>query len=162
MKSIKKTVFILLIFLLILLSGYLRDFIFKKINALLQAWDYDFDYQLPAGLQFLNNYEYDTVVNVKWLLTFLFWGLYLFISIITIRLLFRNRQLFLKITVGIYSVILLISGIFMSVGFVFSPLAENMYEFSRYLMGMAQSPLILMILIPVFSLYEKGQKNKKE
>jgi hypothetical protein len=151
-KQFTKNISIVLIALFLLLSGYLRDFIFKKINALLQAWDHNMDYDMPSPMAFLANWQYDSVLSLKWLLTFVFWGIYLFISLITVKLFFR-RNLYIKITLGVFVGVLLISGIFMGLGFLIKPISEKMYEFTRYLMGIAQSPIIIMILLPVFKLY---------
>lgn len=142
----------------LILSGYLRDSVFKTINALLEAWDLDQDYFLPPFLSFLENYEYETLENLKWLLTLLFSLLYLIITILSIKLIFNNPK-YIKIAVFTYIGIVLISGIFILAGLVFHSTSLKMYEFARYLMGMAQSPIILMILIPALKLLEK-EKSK--
>ena len=132
------------------------------MNALLRAWDLDQDYYLPKFLSFLQEYEYDTIVNLKWLLTVLFSILYLFFSILAVKLLFNDRKYF-KITLLIYLGILIVSGLFITTGFIFESTSEKMYEFARYLMGVAQSPIILMLLIPAFKLAEKEKhKTSKE
>ncbi len=56
--------------------------------------------------------------------------------------------------------IIILSAIFIALGFLFSGASAKMYEFARYLMGMLQSPLILMILIPAFKLAEKENVKK--
>jgi hypothetical protein len=160
-KLTKKILIIIIIGGFVLFFGYLRDFIFKKINALLQAWDHDLDYSLPDFLSFLNNYQYDTIVNIKWGLTCLFWVIYLVISLITIKWLF-NKKRYIQITIAVYSGILILSALFICLGFIFPTASYKMYEFARYLMGMAQSPVILMILIPAFSIYEKENKGNKQ
>jgi hypothetical protein len=153
-KSLKKVIQLIFIAISLIFFGYLRDFIFKKINALLQAWDHDMDYDMPNPLIFLTNWEYDSVKNFKWILTLIFWGIYLLITLITVKILFRKNS-FIKITSGVFIGILLISGLFMLAGFLINSTSEKMYEFARYLMGMAQSPIILMILIPLFGLFKK-------
>ncbi|CAN5519616.1 hypothetical protein BH10BAC1_BH10BAC1_12520 [soil metagenome] len=149
-----------LVFMAILIigSGYLRDSIFKSMNALLRAWDLNQDYYLPRFLSFMENYEYETIVNLKWVLTVLFSILYLLFALIAIKLVFNNRN-YLKITFYTYIGIIILSGIFISIGFIAKGSAEKMYEFARYLMGFAQSPIVLMVLIPAFKLSEK-ESNK--
>lgn len=161
-NSIKLWSYAAIIIFLVIFIGFLRDSIFKTINAILLAWDLDQDYFLPPFLSFLENYEYETLENLKWLLTLLFSLLYLIITLLTIKLLFNNSR-YIKIAVFTYIGIIFTSGIFILTGFVFSPTALKMYEFARYLMGMAQSPVILMILIPTFKLSEKEKfKTSKE
>jgi fumarate reductase subunit D len=65
------------------------------------------------------------------------------------------------ITVWVYTGIVLLSGLLMLIGII-SGSTENMYEFARYFMGMAQSPLILMILFPLFKLAEKENLYKQQ
>jgi len=154
MSRIKTVSFYLLIIALLLVTGFYRDFVFNSINALLQAWDANVSYYLPPSLEFLEKYEYDTLLRIKWVLTFAFSFVYLLISIVTIRFIFNKKRLIL-ITAAAYAGIMLLSGAFMLTGIIFSSASEKMYEFARYFMGMAQSPLILMVLIPVFKLAEK-------
>jgi hypothetical protein len=159
MNKARRILFYLFIIALLLLTGYCRDFVFKSINALLQAWDSDKDYYLPASMRFIESYDYDTILDIKWLLTFLFSAVYLAIALLTIRVLFRNRR-FLKITIVAYTGIVVLSGIFMLFGQLFrSP--DKMYEFARYFMGIAQSPLVLMILLPLFKISEKEQAESR-
>lgn len=153
MKKTRTVFFYILIIALLALLGFYRDFVFKNINAFLQALDYEMQYDLPPSLNFMERYEYETLVRLKWILTLLFSLIYLLISFISVRFIFGDKK-FSRITVGAYLGIILISGIFILLGMVFGN-SGKMYEFARYLMGMAQSPLILMILIPIFKLAEK-------
>ncbi len=150
---------LILIAVLTVLTGFCRDFIFKNINALLKAWDFDMDFNISPSLAFLENFEYDTLLEIKWILTFIFSILYLIISLLVIKLIFKKRK-YLMITVGTYVGITFFSIIFMAIGHFFPGTSGKMYEFARYFMGMAQSPIILMILIPAFKLSEK-ENNKR-
>jgi hypothetical protein len=143
---------------MLLFFGYFRETTFKSINALLQAWDADFDYSMPFYLEFTKTLEYDIVVYLKWLLTLLFTLAYLGISLYTIKVIFNNK-VFLKITLVSYIILISISGLLMLTGLVLSQFSDKMYEFARYFMGIAQSPLVLMILIPVFKISEKEKTS---
>jgi hypothetical protein len=156
--SIKKIISLFTIGCSLLFIGYYRDFIFKSINALLKAWDAEMDYSLSPSLHFLENYEYDTLVNIKWGLTLFFTLIYLLISLLSIKILFDKKK-YLIITLGMYGCILLLSIILIGIGYCFTSLSEKMYEFVRYLMGIAQSPIVLMLLIPIFKLSEKENTN---
>ncbi len=157
-NKIKFGFYVSCIIALLILSGYLRDTVFKTINALLRAWDLDQDYFLPPFLSFLENYQYETLENLKWLLTLIFSLLYLILTIFSIKLFLKSSK-YIKIAIFTYLGIIVISGVFILIGLCFNSIAQKMYEFARYLMGMAQSPIILMILIPAFKLLEK-EKNK--
>jgi len=121
------------------------------------AWDYEMDYPMPAHLRFFEQLEYTTVINLKWFFTLSFAFLFYIISTITIKHLFNNKQ-YTKITLYAFLGLITVSAVFMGIGFIINSLSERMYEFARFLMGIAQSPLILMILIPAFILAEKEKK----
>jgi hypothetical protein len=157
-KIQKKHIQIGFILVLLIFLGFLRETIFKNTNALLQAWDADFDYSMPVYLEFIKAYEYDTIVNLKWLFTLLFSLLYLGISCYAIKVIF-NQKIFLKITLAAYLTLIIISGLFILTGLVLLPFSDKMYEFARYFMGIAQSPLVLMILIPVFKISQKEKTS---
>jgi hypothetical protein len=139
----------------LLIVGFSRDFIFKSINALVKANDFDMDYYLHPSLSYLEQFENTTLIKIKWLLTLIFSLLYFIIDYISIKSLFKN-QTYLKILFFTYVSVFLISGILILIGILLQGQRQAMYEFARYLMGMLQSPLILMILIPVFQLNEKS------
>ena len=156
--SIGKYMILSVIIILILFLGYYRDFIFKGINAILQAKDLQASYTPAVSLQFLQHYSYPSLLKIKWGLTLLFSLTYLGIALYSVHLIFRNPK-FNRITIATYLVVGLISGLFMATGVVFQGVSDKMYEFSRYLMGMAQSPIILMILIPAFKLSLQEHNN---
>ncbi len=154
MKPIKKVIYLSLIVATLIFFGFYRDFVFKSINALIRAWDDNIDYSMPTSLKFLENYEYSTLVNIKWVLTLLFAIIYLLISLFTVKILFNNKK-YLLITIGAFIGVTLVSGLFIITGMVFHSISDKMYEFARYLMGMVQSPITLMILIPSFKLADR-------
>lgn len=154
MRSIKKIISLILVAGVIIFLGYYRDFVFKNINALIQSNELNIDFSMPPSLSIFNNFEYTNLIKIKWLLTIICSAFYLIISIISIKILFENKK-YIHIAIGVYIALTLVSAIFMTTGYLFPTLSKNMYSFSRYLMGMAQSPLILMILIPAFKISEK-------
>lgn len=154
MKLQKKSVFILLIIVCLLLLGFYRDFFFKNINALIQSHELNVGFSMPSSLSVFDNVEYTSLIKIKWILTIAFSVFHLLISIIAIKILFENKK-YIRITIGVYIALTLVSAIFITTGYFFPGISQNMYSFSRYLMGMAQSPLILMILIPAFKISER-------
>jgi hypothetical protein len=157
-RSTKQSILLLLIVCVLLLLGYYRDFVFKTINAVLQAKEYDALFTSPPTLQFLDHYSAGGLMKLKWALTLLFTLVYLGITLFTIKIVFDKRK-YNRLTIGVYIVIMLLSGILMLMGYAFDGLAERMYEPARYLMGLAQSPVILMILIPAFKLSGQEHNN---
>lgn len=153
----KKYILLLLIVCVLLLMGYYRDFVFKTINALLQAKEYDAVFTSPPTLQFLDHYSAEALIKLKWALTLLFTLVYCGITLFTINIVFGKKK-YNQLTIAAYAVIILLSGMLMLLGYAFG-LAEHMYEPARYLMGLAQSPVILMILIPAFKLSGQEHNN---
>jgi hypothetical protein len=154
----KKHILLLLIVCILLTLGYYRDFVFKTINALLQAKEYDAVFTSPPALQFLDHYSAGGLIKLKWTLTLLFTVVYWGITLFTINIVFDKKK-YNRLTSGVYIVILLLSGTLMLLGYAFHGLAEGMYEPARYLMGLAQSPVILMILIPALKLSGQEHNN---
>ncbi len=160
MNRSKKNGTLFLILALVLFLSFYRDYVFRSINALLQAWDYDMDYPIHPSLSFLKNYDYDTVTNLKWVLTIVFSGLFLIILLLVLKILFNNKK-YRTISIFLYATIMVISAIFMGIGYFFENTSERMYELSRFLMGLEQSPFMMMILIPIFMFAEKENLNNK-
>jgi hypothetical protein len=157
-RSPQRYILLLLVVCALLLLGYYRDFVFKTINSVIQAKDYDAQFTSPPTLQFLDRWSYEGLIKLKWALTLLFTLAYLSIALFTVKVVFDKRK-YARITIGVYAVVTLLSGLLMLVGHVFEGLSGRMYELSLYLMSTAQSPVILMILIPAFKLSGQEHNN---
>lgn len=68
-KNAGKYSLLALLSTVIIFMGFYRDFVFKSINALIKAYDYQLDYSMPNGLQFLNDWQPSALVRLKWVLT---------------------------------------------------------------------------------------------
>lgn len=158
LSKIGRCTYLLFLTIVVVGLGFYRDFVFKNINALLKAWDYEADYTMPNSLVFLKNWEYNAVWKLKWILTIICALLFLAVSIAFIKLLFNNKA-YIKYTVWAFLVVFFVSSILVLFGFLFKQHYENFYLFSRYLMGMIQSPIILMILIAAFKLHEIQKRD---
>jgi hypothetical protein len=160
MSKSKKILHLSSIALLLLFLSFYRDYVFRSINALLMAWDYNMDYPIHSSLSFLKNVEYNSVVMFKWVLTILFSLFFLLLLLWAVKVLFNNKN-YRNISIATYIGVFAIAAVFMLCGYIFTSTTERMYEFARFVMGMAQSPLILMILVPIFLFAEKQEMNKK-
>lgn len=152
-KKNKYFVLLLIVTLIVFISFY-RDYFFRTVNAMLLAWDYEMDYPMPAHLRFFESFDYDEVLNLKWLFTLVFASIFYFISRFTIQYLFNNKN-YNRIVLFAFVGLTVLSGLFMAIGWMVPSSLERMYEIARFLMGLAQSPVVLMILIPAFMLAEK-------
>lgn len=155
---VKKYFFLFILIGWLVFLGYYRDFLFRTMNSILQAKDYEAVYTVPTSLIFLSQFDYTTLLALKWVFTLVFSLIYLVVALITLKIIF-NKKKYNYIAIGLYAFITIVSALFIFAGYAFSGISDTMYEFARYLMGMAQSPVILMILIPAFKLSEQEQAN---
>ena len=138
---------------IIIAAGFLRLYLFENINHQLAYMYYENDISyVTEGLSFIDNYSYDTLMDVKWVLTIFFTIAYLSLTLGIINLLFSNRQ-FMHITLFIFGLIIFVSFILYST-FGFVNESALGYRLARFCMGVVQSPLPLMILIPAFKLVD--------
>jgi hypothetical protein len=111
-------------------------------------------------LLFLKKLDYAQLTQLKWILTVLFYLIYFGITYLLISAIFKNKTYNL-ITIASHLVFFLIAGIFYLVG-VFTGKGLEGYTLSREFMGILQSPLLLMILIPTFILSDRQKNLQKD
>lgn len=157
----------LLFILLFGISGYLRERFFEHLNIILASVyrgtnEYAIVHQSPPSLMkpFLN-WSYPTLYYSKYIFT-LFWVIVFWtISIFALKKLSHSLKLkgFLHKS---YLAMLATAAISMLMGYLINDNLENdEYTFSRWLLGIAQSPLICLILLASEKLYLKTDPNDK-
>ena len=151
MAKLNNFLFYFLLILSLIFFGYLRDYLFVNINFQLAKLYYkDYIYTLPENLSFLQIFSYNQLFYGKWILTIVFMLIYFLITCAFIKKIFTEKK-YIKWTAYSFLTILFISFLFYSYGILFHDY-DNGYTLSRVFMGMVQSPLVLMILIPAFKL----------
>lgn len=150
MRSNKILIVISIVIFLILI-GLLRIFLFVNINNQLKENLQDPTFFYENKIELISEFSNDQLITLKWFLTIAFTLFYLGISCLVANYFFQER-IFIKITAVVYLLIVLISFFVMAGGYFYSDISGSAYQFSRYLMGIAQSPLVLMILIPAFKI----------
>ena len=137
----KKSLLLLLISITILI-GFIREYVFVSINQ-----------KTGQGANGSGDLFY-----WKWVLTFVFILLYLVLTCLFLHLLFGEKK-YIWLGVYAYTVFIAVSFISGGAGLVFSSF-ERVYPFIRTVLGIAQSPVIMMILIPVCYLNETMWRSK--
>lgn len=127
------------------LAGFLREFIFTRINEYLFALWYDEPSYAIQSLPILSHFNYETLYWTKWGLTLIF--TLFFFGLTTLVLGYIFNKSYWKETAFIYLILLMVAGGAMIFGFLINDL-HKVYPFARFIMGIAQSPILLMILIP--------------
>jgi hypothetical protein len=142
--------------LLLLCLGFFREYFFVSINGVLFNKNYN-----PAGydihvisppLRFLNVFSYNTLYISKWFITPFFVLLFWFIQKRFLSLIFNEKKTTHWLSV-LYLSLLLLAGIAFFAGWMIGHLHGG-YRFSRIFMGLAESPVPCMILIPLTYFYK--------
>jgi len=139
----KKKLLLLFLALITLSLGYLRDYIFVSINEKTG--------QGPSGMGELFFW--------KWPLTIGFASLYFGATCLFLHLLFTQKK-YIRLAVFAYAVLFAVSFIIAATGYLSSSF-ENVYSFVRTVMGIAQSPIVMMVLIAACLLNEEKLLHKK-
>jgi hypothetical protein len=138
------------IIILLLLIGFYREFIFTSINSVMLNILKSKDFNHSGFHANLLAFIYFILYFIKWALTFLFTFIYFFFACLSIFIVYRNTK-YVMICGCFFIAVFLLAFIFMGMGYVFHKY-DLFYLFARKLMGLAQSPALLMILIPAFKL----------
>lgn len=151
-----------IVFSIFAILGFSREFVFVNINGRLYSLYYNHnDYQLPNSLSFFNQFDYNTLYYIKYPLTVLYFLAYFFTSYFTIKQLCSNKKITSWI-IYIYALLLALASISMAYNyFIEKQLDGDEYTFSRWLMGIAQSPLVALFILASSKLYNKFQTEQK-
>lgn len=149
------------VFVCFAVLGFSRDFLFVNINNQLYAVYYNHpNLHLPSCLSFLANLDYETLYYGKYVLTILYFLAYLLTSYFTVKIICVDKQ-FTRWIIYIYTLLFIVSSSIMAYNyFINNHLNGDEYTISRWLMGIAQSPLIAFFMIASFTLYKKIQIQK--
>lgn len=125
----KRSIVLLLAFAIVAL-GFLRDYIFVSINHQIEP-----DKEGGGDLFIL-----------KWVLTVIFCVIYFANTSLILFFVFRSRK-YLLLVLFVYLILLVVSFFVGLTGFIISSF-NDVYPFLRAVMGVAQSPVVLMVLLP--------------
>jgi len=143
-KKISLFIFVLMLFAVL---GFTRDFIFKNTNVHLAAKLYEQDYSSHNVMNVLRNFSYWTIYALKWVLTILFACFYYFVQRLTLIKYTKNN--FVKKWLNyMYIFLVILSAVSLGIGWSLGNINQG-YTFSRIFMGILQSPLPIMFLMPI-------------
>jgi hypothetical protein len=155
-NSVKYIVFISIFAVL----GFSREFLFVNINnQLFRLYYHNSEIKLPGSLTFLTRFDYSTLYYLKFPLTVLYFLAYLLAAYFAVKLICRSKKN-ARWIIYIYAILLVLSGISMTYNYTINnQLSGDEYTFSRWLMGIAQSPLVAFFIIASSKLYHKFQTD---
>ena len=147
MKSRK---LIWLIFLLLLfISSYSREVLFRSINALMKGEE-NF-YAKTTELIFLSNWSILELSRLKYFLTIGFSFLFIGLTLYGLKFTFKEKLPF-QISLGAYILVVFLAGILILLSLTFSSFTA-MYPYLRDLVGAIHNPILfLFISISTYSL----------
>ncbi len=151
-----------LFFSLFAILGFSREFLFVNINnQLYKLYYHNNDIIIPESLHFLSNFDYETMYYLKYPLTILCFILYFLVSFYSVKNICDNKKI-TRWIVYIYALLLILASITMAYNYIIKDqLSGDEYTFSRWLMGIAQSPLVAFFTIATSTLYSKFNTEKK-
>jgi hypothetical protein len=148
-------IFVLIVFFIAL--GFFRDAIFMNINSqLYKLYFKNYEFSLPDWLSIFNSWPYMKLYYFKYVLTALFVTLYFFLSLISVRAFsgnFKNS----KWVFYAYGIVLALSLITYLGGYFMNNFPKG-FLFTRNLLGLLQSPFIVMVIIPALKLEKSSLK----
>lgn len=152
------------LFLVFGVAGYYREYFFVHLNNIMFQKYYSTTSELvtPSALRFFYNYNYNTLYYSKYFFTTLSFLLFFSLNFFAVKKLI-NISIFNKAVIVAYILMLMTAAFSMLIGyFVNHRLQNDEYTLSRWLMGIAQSPIICLILVASQKLYIKSQTYDKE
>lgn len=162
MSKLKQAVKYIIFIALFAVLGFSREFLFVNINNQLYKLYYGHSsLPLPDSLSFLADVEYSRLYYSKFGLTVAFYLAYLGVSLLAIKLIVNDKKI-TRWVVYIYLLLLILAGLSMLYNYVANnQLDGDEYTFSRWLLGIAQSPLVAFFMIASAALYRKFQTEKE-
>jgi hypothetical protein len=162
MLNVKPAFKYILFITLFAFLGFSREFLFVNINNQLYKLYYGHSsLPLPDSLSVIATIDYSTLYYSKFVLTLIFYFLYMGTSLLALKLVVNDKKI-TRWTTYIYLLLLILAGLSM----LYNYLANNRidgeeYTVSRWLLGIAQSPLVAFFMIASAALYKKFQTEKE-
>jgi hypothetical protein len=127
--------------------GYYRDVLFRHVNSQISVLEYGSDaFEFWWGTGFLEHFTLEGLYRFKWVGTIVFAVLNYGLSLMVLLVWFRSKKNVVLLSL-MYAAVFFMAAIGMIIGKLLPGAAEYMYYFSRWLMGAAQSPLLVMVMV---------------
>lgn len=152
LRKHKKYSWLLIGVVSLIILSYMREGFFLTLNSVLRDLPYN-----NAHFTFLTDYfirfDHIVLIRLKWFFTFLFSILFIGLTILFNYKIFKSLEIIKKITL-FYIVSILMAVIIGLMGYMSSNF-DNVYGGIRTIFGFIQSPLLLLISLPLFSFLKK-------
>ena len=146
---------ILILIIVFIVIGFFRDAVFMNLNSqLYKLYFKNYEYTLPNWLSVFEEWPYMKLYYFKYVLTAIFVVLYFLLSLISVFAFSGNKKN-IKWVFYAYGIVLFLSLLTYIGGYALNNFPKG-FLFTRNLMGLLQSPFIVMIIIPALKLEKKA------
>ena len=160
--TIRKNIWLFVIFSLSLLFllGLLKDYFFLNINdQLFKLYYQNSFYMLPDSLRWMESFSYLELYWFKFFMSFFFVFLFYLLTLIPLRMFFKNRLGVGKTINWIFGLVFLMALLVYGSYWIFGN-NKTLFAFARMLISLLSSPLIFMVVFP-FLIFDKQSNNPK-
>lgn len=148
-----------LVFAIILIAstGFYREFFFVNVNEQLRfLWYGNEESLMSDALSFLSALDYWSLYYLKWIMTVVFSVIFMLESCLITKLILGKPHW--REFIFIYGLLTAISGVIFTCYALFGN-TNTGYLISRYFMGIAQSPIPLMVFLSAIHLRKRFGSN---
>ncbi|HRG57923.1 MAG TPA: hypothetical protein PK323_03145 [Bacteroidia bacterium] len=146
---------ILILIIVFIVIGFFRDAVFMNLNSqLYKLYFKNYEYTLPNWLSVFEEWPYMKLYYFKYVLTAIFVVLYFLLSLTSVFAFSGNKKN-IKWVFYAYGIVLFLSLLTYIGGYALNNFPKG-FLFTRNLMGLLQSPFIVMIIIPALKLEKKA------
>jgi hypothetical protein len=142
----RRKFFILLLFCLSIVLGFLREFIFLNINEQMRVIYYNTpDSRVSPLFGWLSHFSYAQLYyGGKWPLTLFFMCTFALLTVVIVRLAFQTTA-YTKYVLWAYTCVFALSLLIYLMG-DFTNSLKSLYPISRFLAGSIESPMLLLVI----------------
>jgi hypothetical protein len=156
--KLKDRLLLLVVIIVFVAVGFFRDAVFMNLNSqLYKLYFKNYEYTLPNWLSFFESWPYMRLYYFKYVITAFFIIFYLILSILSVNLFIGNFKN-VKWVFYAYGIVLFLSILTYFGGYFFNNFPKG-FLFTRNLLGLLQSPFIVMIIIPALKLETTTKKD---
>lgn len=152
--SLKRRIALSLFLILLIGSGFLRDFFMININHVLKHLEQGIANYAYSSFIFLENWTISEVVNLKWALTILFFFYFWGVSYALLKTYFSPLNV--KAISQTYISLIFLAGLLYTFGMV-SGIDKSMYHVVRTITGLTHSFMPTMIVFLYLKYFPKGE-----
>jgi hypothetical protein len=149
MKPWVRNTVVTLLVILFVATGFFREFLFVNVNEQRRVAYYQSgDSQVAPSMQWLTAFDDTTLYYAKWPLTLLFTAIFAGLTALIMRIAFDDKRL-VRVTWLVYGGVFAIAFLIYAAGWLTGN-SESTYEISRFVVGIAETPALLVVLFATF------------